>query len=146
MKLIITLPVCLLAISVANGQVKTTGTVTTTRTTVVKKNVVYGDIKTIRNKPIKGVQAFVYNKTDSSIIASGSTDDAGHYETNAIPDGEYYMKIVYPSRKIAIVEGVVIKNGARELDIKIQEPEADTILGYTLLMPKPEPKKLAGKK
>ena len=142
MKLVATLSVSLFAISAVNGQVKTATTVKVTgsKTVIIQKNTIFGTIKSVRNKPMKGVEAFVY-KADSTIIASGITDSAGHYETNGVPDGAYYMKIVYPSKHVAMVQGVNVKKGGTELNVKIEMPEADTILGYNQLMPKIEIKK-----
>jgi flagellar hook assembly protein FlgD len=144
MKFMASLSVCMLVISATYAQ-KTVKTTTSARTVthkeIVQKNNVWGTIKNSRNKPIKGAQAFLY-RIDSSIIASGFTDSAGHFETNNVPDGAYYMKIVYPNKRAAIVAGVDVKKGPLELNVKIDAPaEVDTILGYKEIMAKPEPKK-----
>ncbi len=106
----------------------------------VNKSVVYGSIRNMRNRPIKGVQAFVY-KPDTSIIASGATDSAGHFETNGVVAGDYFVKLVYPSTKTVIISGIKLKSGSVELNLKADAPEADTAFTYDVVMPKPEPKK-----
>lgn len=90
--------------------------------------------------PIADVQAFIYAK-DSSIIASGFTDATGHYETNAVMPGSYVVKIVYPTSKVIMVSGVVIKKGISPLSISADPPAADTSLPYTNFAPIVEKKK-----
>lgn len=140
MRLMASLSVCMLLTGAAFAQQKATTTAhASSKKEVVRKNNVWGTIKNSRNKPIKGVKAFVYG-ADSTIKASGFTDSAGRYETNNVPDGSYYMKLVYPNRRTAVVAGVDVKKGPVELNVKIDVPEeVDTILGYKQLMPAPEP-------
>ena len=145
MKILATLSICLFVCHASFGQTTaaTTKSSKSSKDVKLSKSVIYGTIKNMRNKPVKGVEAFVY-KPDSSIIASGITDSAGRYETNGVPAGPYFVKLVYPSTKSVIVSGITLKTGSAELNLKADAPEADTTYTYDVLMPKPEPKK-AGK-
>ena len=104
------------------------------------KCVVSGMIKDIHKQPVRGVEAFVY-KADSSIIASGITDPAVHYETNAVLPGDYFIKLVFPANKnVMFVNAVSIKKpGNIELNYKGLPPSADTAVTYAELMPPPPP-------
>ena len=90
--------------------------------------------------PIADVHAFIYGK-DSSIIASGYTDEKGHYETNAVLPGIYQVKMVYPSAKEIRISGVVIKKGITPISITAFEPSADTTLPFTYFVPVTEQSK-----
>ncbi len=102
------------------------------------KTMVSGVIKDARNKPYKGVEAFVYT-ADSNIVASGYTDANGMFETNYVAPGSYFMKLVYPNKTVAIVLGVPVKSGATSLNLKQNAPEADTSYSYESVMPKAAP-------
>jgi hypothetical protein len=106
------------------------------------RNVAEGFIRDARNHPLADVQAFVYNP-DSSIAASGYTDAKGFFETNAVAPGKYDLKIIYPSGKITMVTGVVIKHGMAMVNITMNEPSADTSIASADIMPKPAEKKKA---
>lgn len=106
----------------------------------IKKICVFGNIKTLKNKSIKGVQAFVY-KPDTSIVASGFTDTSGKFETNGVVAGPYAVKVVYPNKKIVWVTGVDIKDKCVELNLKMDAPAEDSTLEYKTLMPPPPAKK-----
>lgn len=100
------------------------------------KSVISGTIRDTRKQPVKGVEAFVY-KTDSSIIASGITDMTGHFETNGVVPGDYFVKLVYPSVKnVMFITGISIKKpGNTEINYKGDAPVADTAVAYAELMP-----------
>ena len=144
MKCIAALSLCLFISAASFGQTapKQQKNAPGQKTANPAKYVITGKIKDMRNKPIKGVQAFVY-KPDSTIIASGFTDTGGHYETNSVLPGAYYVKLVYPGAtgKMAIVSGVTVKTASTELNVKANVPDADTAYTYEALMPPPEVKK-----
>ncbi len=143
MKIIVALSACLFVFNASNGQTKQTAS--KDKAVLTGKTTISGYIRNGRNKPIKGVEAFVY-KMDSSIIASGNTDSTGHFETNGFVPGPYFVKVVYPSRKFTLVTGITTKTGTTELNLKGDAPEADTAFAYDVLMPKPDPKKDMKKK
>ena len=147
MKLIATLSVCMLIFSASYGQMADAKKGGAEKGAGKSgKTVFMGSIRDMRNKPIKGVKAFVY-KQDSTIIASGYTDSTGHFETNSVPAGQYFVKVVYPSAKATLIYGITLKNTSLEINLKSNPPEADTMFAYDLLMPKPDPKKTTpGKK
>lgn len=101
-----------------------------------------GSIRDTRNHPVEGVKAFIY-QADSSIIASGTTDATGNYETNNVAPGVYMVKLVYPSYKVVMVSGVKIKLGGAQISLKTDPPVADSSINYTDIVPKPDKKKLA---
>ena len=141
MKLIAALSVCLFMSAISIGQTaKTPKAATDKKAAALPTTNISGVIKNARNKPIKGVEAFVY-QADSTIIASGNTDSAGRYSTNKIPSGVYFVKLVYPSKKVTLVYGISIKAASVELNLKADAPEADTMLSYDVVMPKPVGKK-----
>ncbi len=146
MRIVIALSICLLVCNASFSQ--TAGAAKKTankqKTTLNGKSVVSGHIKNMRNKPVKGIEAFIY-KPDSSIIASGITDSAGFFETNGVVPGPYFVKLVYPSRKVVYVTDLKIAGDAL-LNLKADEPEADTAYAYEVLMPKVDPKKDKKKK
>lgn len=139
-KIIAALSVCLFMGGISHGQTAAAPKKGTDKTVIGKGNNVTGTIRNLRNKPIKGVEAYVY-KEDSSIIASANTDSAGHYTTNSVPAGKYFVKLVYPSRKFALIYGIEIKAGALELDYKADAPDADTMFSYDNIRPKAIAKK-----
>ena len=119
---------------------KTTKTQTTTKTTkTVHGSAIGGTIRDGRFHPLTGVEAFIY-QADSSIIASGYTDEKGNYETNGVLPGKYDLKIVYPSSRAIIVKGVPVKSGVTQLNLNLNPPDSDTTLLYTNLVPKAEKK------
>jgi hypothetical protein len=101
------------------------------------KTVIYGTLKDARNKPYKGMKAFVY-KADSTIIASGFTDADGHFETNNVPAGTYFVKLIYPTDKVTMVYNVEVKKSV-PLDLKGAPPAEDTMIAYDVLYPKTKP-------
>ena len=139
MKLIAALSVCLFVASISNGQTAKTATKGTAdkKAAALPTTNISGVIKNTRNKPLKGVEAFVY-QADSTIIASGNTDSSGHYSTNKVPAGVYFVKLVYPSKKVTMVYGITIKAASVELNLKADAPEADTMISYDVAMPKPK--------
>lgn len=104
------------------------------------KNLVAGSIRDMRNKPIKGVQAFVY-RPDSAIIASGYTDSIGRFKTNSVAPGVYFVKIVYPSTRVTTITGVNVGVGTTEINLRTAPPEADTFINYDVIAPKTTVKK-----
>lgn len=104
-----------------------------------------GTFTDARNRPVPGVQAFIYGK-DSSIAASGFSDSLGHYETNSVFKGVYYVKLVYPAAKTILVTDVTLKPGFNPMNVKSNAPEADTTVPATTYMPAPVVKKKGGAK
>jgi hypothetical protein len=80
------------------------------------------------------MKAFVY-KADSTIIASGFTDADGHYETNAVPAGTYFVKLIYPTDKVTMIYGIEVKKST-ELNYAGAPPAEDTMVAYETLVPK----------
>jgi len=105
-----------------------------------KRCAIAGVITDMHNFPLKGTEAFIY-QPDLSIIASGYADAQGHYETNSVLPGTYVVKIMYPNQKTSLVTGVVLKPGITQINIKADEPTADTSMPYTDIAPKPVGKK-----
>lgn len=142
MKLIATLSVCLFVFSAAFGQ-----TASATRQAPVHKpgdpdkTTIYGNLRDARNKPVKGVKAFVY-KPDSTIIASGLTDMMGNYETNGLQPGLYFVKFIYPSDKVALVYNIEVKKSV-QINYKANPPAEDTMIALETIMPKVDPKKMS---
>ncbi len=104
-----------------------------------------GSFTDARNHPIPGVQAFIYGK-DSSIAASGYSDSVGHYETNSVFKGVYYVKLVYPGAKTILVTDVTLKPGFNPMNVKSNAPMADTTIPAITFMPAPVVKKKATQK
>ncbi len=144
MKLIATLSACLFVFGTSYGQnapsAKKTGHKAAAND---NKTMISGSLRDMRNKPIKGIKAFVY-KPDSTIVASGFTDGTGHFETNNLMPGTYFVKLIYPTDKVVLVYGLEVKKSL-ELNYKANPPAEDTMLAYDLIMPKPEPKKTTKK-
>lgn len=142
MKLIAALSVCLFVAQVLHGQTAaTTPKGTPDKKAGANKGVsIMGTIKTMHNKPIKGVEAFVY-QADSTIVASGNTDAEGRYSTNGVPPGTYFVKLIYPTRKVTVVYGITIKTQNLELSLNADAPDADTMYSYDHVKPKPVAKK-----
>lgn len=134
MKLITTLSVCLFAIGTSFAQTIPTPVKTKHAADKGDKTVIYGSLKDARNKPIKGAKAFVY-KADSTIIASGFTDATGHYETNAVPAGTYFVKFVYATDKTALIYNIEVKKSV-EVSYMSNPPVEDTMIAYDVLVPK----------
>jgi hypothetical protein len=112
-----------------------------------KKNAVGGYFTDARRKPIKGVRAFIY-QPDSSIGASGFTDEAGYYEANSIAPGRYEVRVVYPGTKatVRITNVPIIKDHITEVSLmKMDIPTTDTNIYYSEIEPKVEEKKGAKK-
>lgn len=101
------------------------------------KKVVYGTIKDARNKPMKGVSAFVYG-LDSTVLANATSDSAGRFQTNGVLPGKYFIKLIYPNKTVALVYNFTITTkDDLLLNVKMNAPEADTMMQYEALMPKP---------
>ena len=86
------------------------------------------------------MQAFVY-LPDSSIGASGFTDEAGYYETNNILPGLYTLKIMNPNWRTSMtITGVpIVRETITEVSFfKLWDaPYNDTIFAYSAIEPKP---------
>lgn len=135
MKLITTLSVCLLVSCAAFAQ---TTPVKKHKSDRADKTVIYGTLRDARNKPYKGMKAFVY-KPDSTIVASGYTDADGHYETNAVAPGIYFVKLIYPTdNKVALIYNIEVKKSV-ELNYSSNSPVEDTMISYDVIMPKAKP-------
>jgi len=118
----------------------------TTEAKKADKCIISGTIRNTRKMPVTGVEAFVY-KADSSIVASGSTDATGHFETNSVMPGDYMVKIVFPNRFNMMVTGITIKKpGNTVIDFKGDAPASDTTIAYSVLVPQPAPKTPGKKK
>lgn len=139
MKLIATLSVCLFVFSASFGQ-----TASATKSKPVHrpgdpdKTTIYGNLRDARNKPVKGVKAFVY-KPDSTITASGITDMNGNYETNGLMPGTYFVKFVYPTDKVALIYNIEVKKSV-QINYKANPPAEDTMISLETIMPKAEKK------
>lgn len=107
-----------------------------------RKNAISGFIRDSRNRPMEGIQAFIYAKDSAAtILASGYTDATGYYETNSVMPGKYNIKIVYPStNKAILVPDVVMKRGLLNISLKNDMPTADTSIEYRIFQPAPTPK------
>ncbi len=107
-----------------------------------RKNAVSGFIRDSRNRPMEGIQAFIYAKDSAAtILASGYSDATGYYETNSVMPGKYNIKIVYPStNKAILVPDVVMKRGLLTITLKNDVPTADTSIEYRVFQPAPAPK------
>ncbi len=105
----------------------------------LRKNAVSGFVRDMRNRPIEGVQAFIYAKDSAqTILASGYTDATGYYETNSVLPGKYDIKIVYPStNKSVMVADVMMKRGLLDISLKTDVPTTDTNINYMVFQPKP---------
>lgn len=94
-----------------------------------------GYIRTARKQPIKDVKVFVY-LPDNSIIASGFTDAKGHYETSGVAPGSYSVRVVYPSLKRVIINGVpVAARHITPLNLSTPPPAEDSMYPYSALVP-----------
>ncbi len=134
MKLIVTLSACLFMCGAVMAQ--TTPAKAKKAKSDKDKTVIYGTLRDARNKPYKGMKAFVY-RADSTIVASGFTDADGHFETNNIaPGANYFVKLIYPTDKVTMVYGIEIKKGSLPLDLKGAPPTEDTMMAYDVLYPK----------
>ena len=145
MKLIATLSVCLFVVSASFGQTASaTKKGSAHKAGNPDKTMIFGTLKDARNKPVKGVKAFVY-KQDSTIVASGFTDAMGKFETNNVAPGTYFIKFVYPTDKTVLVYGIEMKKST-EINYKGNPPAEDTMLSLETIMPKADPKKAPAKK
>lgn len=138
MKRFIVLTTCIFAFGSSFAQ-KKGGASNEQKLVAAGRSVAAGFITDDRNKPITGVQAFIY-QVDSSIIASGYTGDDGFFETNGVLPGKYAVKLVYPSSKATMITDVIMKRGTTVLNIKGSAPAADTSISYAEIAPKPAPK------
>lgn len=106
------------------------------------KNGVWGTIKDAQGEPLADVEVMVY-KLDT-IIASGFSNEDGHFTTNPCREGKYTLKLVYNNGKYITVSGVEIKKGRIMLDLKVNAPTADSTVSWAELQPKKKNEK--GKK
>lgn len=147
MKQLTSIAICLLiaASSYAQAPKKTTKQVLPPITTLPQRNKAFhksaigGYFTDMRKRPIKGVKAYVYG-ADSSIVASGFTDSSGYYETNSMTPGVYNLKINYPGSKFTkMISGIpVMATKITNISfIKENGPEADTLIDYKDIAPKP---------
>jgi len=144
MRKIIVLAACLCTFSVSYAQkasspAKTQGS-NLQKMIATKRCAASGTIRDAKNFPLKNVKIFIY-AADSSISASGYTDEKGHYETNSVAPGTYDVKIAYPSQKAMMITGVIMKPGFTALNLKANVPEADGSMPYSDIAPKPAEKK-----
>jgi len=96
---------------------------------------VWGTIKDGSGEPMADVEAMVYSK--DTILASGFTNEDGHFMTNTCREGKYIVRIIYPnSNKYLIVNGVEIKKGRCMLNIKTNAPTVDSSVSFAELNPK----------
>ena len=144
MSRILTLAICLLVFGTASAQKKKearpTISVIPQKAGVYHKSGVGGYFTDARKHPIKGMQAFLY-LPDSTIGASGFTDEAGYYETNNILPGMYTMKLVNPNWRTSItITGVpIVRETITEISFfKLGDaPYNDTVFAYSAIEPKP---------
>ena len=144
MSRILTLAICLLVFGTASGQKKKETrpniSVIPQKAGVYHKSGVGGYFTDARKHPIKGMQAFLY-LPDSTIGASGFTDEAGYYETNNILPGMYTMKLVNPNWRTSItITGVpIVRETITEISFfKLGDaPYNDTVFAYSAIEPKP---------
>lgn len=137
MKIIATLSVCLFVSGAVLAQTAPAAKKAAMRNP--DKTVIYGTLKDARNRPIKGIKAFVY-KPDSSIVASGSTDASGNFETNGVMPGNYFVKLVYPTDKTVLIYGLELKR-SMQLNYSANPPSEDTLIAIETIIPR-----IAGKK
>lgn len=104
----------------------------------LRKNAVSGFVRDARNRPVEGVQAYIYAKDSAAtILASGYTDATGYYETNSVAAGKYDIKILYPStNKAILVNDVIMKRGLTDISLKNDIPVADTGINFLFFQPK----------
>ena len=145
MKKIIVLTLCFIASGMAFAQQSATpqkGANAAQKRSSVHNNGISGHLTDARNVPILGARAFVYG-TDSSgaIVSSGYTDSMGYYESGYTSPGKYNLKLVYPTEKTVMVNSVIVKKGMIDISLRMNSPEADTTLPYTMFLPKPVEKK-----
>lgn len=144
MRRILTLTICLFVFGTVSAQKKKEArpniSVVPQKPGVYHKSAVGGYFTDARKHPIKGMQLFLY-LPDSTIGASGFTDDAGYYETNNILPGFYTMKIVNPNWRTSLtITGVpVVRETITEISFfKFADaPYNDTLFAYSAIEPKP---------
>ena len=145
MKRLITFAICLFIFGAASAQYQKKKepapriSVIPQKPGSLRKNAIGGYFTNMTKHPIKGVQAFIY-MPDSTIGASGFTDESGYYETNSILPGLYNLKIVYPNSRASVtITGVpVVRETITEISFfKVEPPYNDTIFAYSAIEPKP---------
>ena len=125
-KKILVLLMGLLSAGLAFGQKKSVA-----KATDADKTLVCGTVADGHNLPVAGVKAFVYAK-DSTIAASGYTDDKGKYFTNTLAPGAYFLKFIYPSGTAVIVNGFNVKGkGNSVYNLKMNPPAENTAIDAT---------------
>ena len=140
MKQLIALTLCLLASGITFAQNAPGKKKTGTKPKPKPKTEIEGYVRDGRMTPLAGVQAFVY--TDSAMLGtSGYTDASGHYETGYVGKGKYHLKFVYENGKALLINGVMINKGIVAINVKLDQPAADTTLPFTDFVPKPIEKK-----
>lgn len=132
MKIVSVLAACLFVSLTSSAQ--TTAAKKATTKSKADKTMIYGTLTDTRHKPVKGMKAFVY-RADSTIVASGFTDATGYYETNSVPAGVYFVKLIHPSDKITMIYNIEVKKSV-ELDYSSNGPVEDTMISYDILYPK----------
>ncbi len=144
MRQILTLAICLFVSGTVSAQKKKEArpniSVIPQKAGVYHKSGVGGYFTDMRKHPIKGMQAFIY-MPDSTIGASGFTDEAGYYETNNILPGTYNLKIVNPNWRTSMtITGVpIVRETITEISFfKLGDaPYNDTVFAYSAIEPKP---------
>ncbi|GAA4465993.1 hypothetical protein GCM10023093_19250 [Nemorincola caseinilytica] len=127
MKPIIAVIACLLIAGASHAQ----NTAKPAGKAKIRKNAIGGTITDARHRPIPKVQAFIYYN-DSATNSSGYTDASGRFETNNVLPGTYNLRLVYPSAKRLIINGVpVSKLRVTQIDIATSEPTTDSAISYT---------------
>jgi hypothetical protein len=138
MKQIIALALGLMMFGAANGQSVSAElkAAAAAKKAAAMRPGITGTITDSHREPVKGVKAFLYG-ADSTIIGSGYTDAAGHYETNSVPAGVYMLKLEYPSTKTALITGIALKKVQLTLNMRMDAPTEDSLIHYSEIAPKP---------
>jgi hypothetical protein len=140
MKQLLAVTICLLAAGTTFAQTQG-GKKTGTKPKPKPKTEIEGYVRDQQMMPIAGVQAFVYGDTIGMLSTSGSTDASGHYETGYVGKGKYNLKFVYENGNSLKIDGVIVGKGITEINIRLNQPAADTTLPWTDFAPKPVEKK-----
>ncbi len=139
MKLIIAVTSCLLLAGSSFAQ-NNTGS-STGKGAKIRRTTIGGVVLDARRQPVPKVQAYIYK--NDTIMASGYTTADGRYEANSVLPGIYSLRFAYPSsgRRVTVT-GVPVKAlKVTTVDLRSNEPAADTTITYNELYPKVAPKK-----
>lgn len=102
----------------------------------VRKTAIGGTINDKKGHPVPKVQAYIY-KGDSATNSSGYTDANGNFETNNVMPGTYDLRLVYPSAKRIVINGVPVKmHRVTYINLATTEPTADSAISYSDIAPK----------